>query len=885
MSDTQLKVDLLLQELRNVEWDTLGTYLGLSQSEIRDIESNHQNTGRRRIVMLDVWLRKEDNPSWMKIIAALENMSETRLASQLRKKYQQQPSDENRPTTARTSEAEPDQQLQAVTERVLKVDRKDQVARELESIKDSYAWLVMSAESALETANPSPRQLMRFSQLYMSDRVSTVEELFECLGDLSFLDYALLEKTISVFLKEAQPVVSDLSDYIQQLTDFKTSTTLIEFMETIENAQKLKEGNGACKVTLRLVGGWLTKTMEDLDKLLKEIFQDKSSILAHLTIVRGSVIVSYLAPQSETDSLLKLAQAKLLFLAQVGVCDLLIGHTVVINTQNEWTNFSFESSLIKVVENNDINLLTFLLHISTSPDATDNNGWTALMYGSYYDHHRTVSILLQANANPNLPKRNGATPLFMGAQNGHSYTVSILLQANANPNLQRDDGVTPLLIAAQYGHSDTVSILLQANANPNLQKKNGATPLYMAAQNGHSDAVSILLQANANPNLQRDDGVMPLFVAAQNGHSDTVSILLPSNANPNLQTNDGYTPLLIAAENGHSDIVSILLQANANPNFQKKNGATPLYMAAQNGHSDAVSILLEANANPNLQTNDGVVPLLIAAQNDHSDAVSILLEANANPNLQTNDGVAPLLIAAENGHSDTVSILLQANANPNLQKKNGATPLFMAAQNGQSDTASILLLANANPNLQRDDGVTPLFMAAQNGHSDTVGILLQANANPNLQKKNGGTPLMLACLDSYPQIVQLLLTNGADSNVQHSNGLTALMCACHTGCLESTELLLMSGADPSIVDSQGLTALDIAVSKGHDDIIDLIQAIDQASQSSTTSPVLTATEIATTINNEAMASLNKAMEDMLVAKAESYISTYYEKFKRTLPLK
>ena len=40
MSDT-LKVDLLLQELKNMEWDTLGTYLGLSQSVIGDIVCNH----------------------------------------------------------------------------------------------------------------------------------------------------------------------------------------------------------------------------------------------------------------------------------------------------------------------------------------------------------------------------------------------------------------------------------------------------------------------------------------------------------------------------------------------------------------------------------------------------------------------------------------------------------------------------------------------------------------------------------------------------------------------------------------------------------------------------------------------------------------------------
>ena len=271
-----LKVDLLLQELKNVDWDILGTYLGLSQSEIKEIESNHQNTGRRRIVMFDLWLRKE-SPSWVKIIAALEKMSETSLASRLRKKYQQQPAnDENsRPVITRTSEMPIEQQ--AV--RVLKVDRKDQVAKELESIKKSYVRLVMNAESALESANPSPRQLKRFSQLYMSDRVvTTVEELFDCLGELSFLDYALLEYTISMFLMEAQPVVSDLSDYIQQLTNFKKSTTLNEFVETIENAQKSKEGTGACTVTLRLVGGWLTRTMEDLDKLLKEIFQDKSSV-------------------------------------------------------------------------------------------------------------------------------------------------------------------------------------------------------------------------------------------------------------------------------------------------------------------------------------------------------------------------------------------------------------------------------------------------------------------------------------------------------------------------------------------------------------------------------------------------------------------------------
>lgn len=37
--------------------------------------------------MFDKWLKKEVNPSWMKIIVALKKMSELNLAAQLTKKY------------------------------------------------------------------------------------------------------------------------------------------------------------------------------------------------------------------------------------------------------------------------------------------------------------------------------------------------------------------------------------------------------------------------------------------------------------------------------------------------------------------------------------------------------------------------------------------------------------------------------------------------------------------------------------------------------------------------------------------------------------------------------------------------------------------------------
>ena len=163
---TPLQTGLLVRELKDVEWDTLGTYLGLSQGEIKEIERDHQNTARRRIVMFEKWLSKEENPSWEKMIAALDDMSENNLGSQLRKKYvyQQQPRDESQTDSPMAD----DQQV--MEKAVLKIDKQDQVARELESLEKKYLRLVIDAQSTLEAANLSVIELGNFSQFYLLTR-------------------------------------------------------------------------------------------------------------------------------------------------------------------------------------------------------------------------------------------------------------------------------------------------------------------------------------------------------------------------------------------------------------------------------------------------------------------------------------------------------------------------------------------------------------------------------------------------------------------------------------------------------------------------------------------------------------------------------------------
>ena len=322
-------------------------YLGLGMAEIKEIEQDHPDTPRRRMEMLEKWMRKEGNPSWEMVVEALEKMSEQRLADQLRVKYCTQQHQDEKPLTSKSA----DSQITEM-EKVLKVDRKDAVAREIESLEENYLILVTSTEFALEGNNPPAKKIKRFSQFYMKAEVDNVDELFDQMKPFYLIDYRVLEKIVKFFLEQDQSVNIKLNDYIHQLNEFKSSTTVQQFMESIEAAQRpLTTADSSTKTTviIQLVGGWLQKTIMDLDKLLKVLFQDKTSVLSHLRISPGSVIITYLTPLSEVDGLIKIAQEQVPFMVQVGVCELMIGDTVVTSTQSDTSDFSFESSLIDAV--------------------------------------------------------------------------------------------------------------------------------------------------------------------------------------------------------------------------------------------------------------------------------------------------------------------------------------------------------------------------------------------------------------------------------------------------------------------------------------------------------------------------------------------------------
>ena len=79
----------LLDPLKKSEkWFMFGVKLGVPVPQLRDIESNHQkDSDRCKLELLQYWLNNNLDPTWNKIVLALEKTDQLALAAQIRLDY------------------------------------------------------------------------------------------------------------------------------------------------------------------------------------------------------------------------------------------------------------------------------------------------------------------------------------------------------------------------------------------------------------------------------------------------------------------------------------------------------------------------------------------------------------------------------------------------------------------------------------------------------------------------------------------------------------------------------------------------------------------------------------------------------------------------------
>lgn len=129
-------------------------------------------------------------------------------------------------------------------------------------------------------------------------------------------------------------------------------------------------------------------------------------------------------------------------------------------------------------------------------------------------------------------------------------------------------------------------------------------------------------------------------------------------------------------------------------------------------------------------------------------------------------------------------------------------------------------------NTVNENGYTPLCLAVlylqfQN-HFRIVNSIIDAGADVNAPASDGRTPIVWASGIGHIPAIKLLLEKGADINYNESG--TALMEAVKMGHENTIAYLLNNGADLQAINVNGKTALNIALEKGNENIIELLNS-------------------------------------------------------------
>ncbi len=193
---------------------------------------------------------------------------------------------------------------------------------------------------------------------------------------------------------------------------------------------------------------------------------------------------------------------------------------------------------------------------------------------------------------------------------------------------------------------------------------------------------------------------------------------------------------------------------------------------------------------------------------------------------------AQLIVAAEAGDTAAVQRLLAAGAGVATRDARGRTALLAATHANQVAAARLLLDAGADVNLQDDIQDSAFLYAGAEGRLEILKLMLRPGAKspPDFSVRNryGGNALIPACHHGHVETVRELLKTKIDIDHVNSLGWTALLETVILGdggarYVEITQLLLARGANASIADRSGVTPLAHARSRGHVEIVRLLE--------------------------------------------------------------
>ncbi|XP_050533914.1 protein phosphatase 1 regulatory inhibitor subunit 16B isoform X2 [Daktulosphaira vitifoliae] len=241
---------------------------------------------------------------------------------------------------------------------------------------------------------------------------------------------------------------------------------------------------------------------------------------------------------------------------------------------NKHIFFSDNVMLLEAASRNDIDEVKKLLEKGVSPDATNEDGLTALHQCCIDDNEHMMKLLVEFGANVNAEDSEKWTPLHAAATCAHLHLIKYLIDNGANLLAVNADGNMPYDICEDESALDLIeSEMARRGVTQELIDDTRATTenrMLRELQLAVKDNQSYLLESY---DLQE---ATPLHIAAANGYLKVVEYLLDHHVAIDVKDSDDWQPVHAAACWGHIEVLEMLVQNGADLNAKTKNEETPV---------------------------------------------------------------------------------------------------------------------------------------------------------------------------------------------------------------------------------------------------------------------------------------------------------------------
>ena len=198
--------------------------------------------------------------------------------------------------------------------------------------------------------------IARFVEEYLDigglTNAKSIDDLFHQIrGHYCFLNCTVIECIATGFLIKTKDndLQKEIRDYLHELESFKESTNLRDLLSVIHTVLDSCSNNDTVKFVLKLKGQWKNQTIKGLESFLSLNF-NRSDLFSYVQMEYGCLCITYQVPRSHFQYLIDVATPKLNEMRCMGVLQLVINDTVLIDEKDA---VSDDESLNEAVQSDD----------------------------------------------------------------------------------------------------------------------------------------------------------------------------------------------------------------------------------------------------------------------------------------------------------------------------------------------------------------------------------------------------------------------------------------------------------------------------------------------------------------------------------------------------